>query len=303
VRARALLALALALIAVAMGVSPAQARPVVHFVLSEPNGPYHEVFAAARERLDAHATVTLGTLDDDVPETVTAIVAVGTAAAARWAGTDDARPVFATLIPSAGWQGLVRGDPARRSALFLDQPLARQLALVRVLLPPLRELGVVYGPGSVTRRDEVLDAADRFHLFINAHHATSSADIDDAFLTVLRRSEALLALPDSAVFTRYNVQSLLLASFRLRRPVIGFSESWVRAGALAAVHTTPSQLGDELGERIAAWLPDRGALPPSGAPYRYTLSVNRQVAFSLGVNLPPDAVLQQRLRALMEPEQ
>lgn len=300
-RARALLASAL--IAIAIGAAPAQARPVVHFVLSEPSGPYHEVFVAARDTLEANATVSVGAVDDETPETATAIVAVGTAAATRWAGSDDPRPVFATLVPSAGWRALVRGDPAHRSALFLDQPLERQLALVRVLLPPLRELGVVYGPSSVARRDEILAAADRFHLFINAHHATSSADIDDAFLTVLRRSEALLALPDSAVFTRYNVQSLLLTSFRLRRPVIGFSESWVRAGALAAVHTTPSQLGAELGERIAAWLPDRGALPASGNPERYSLSVNRQVAFSLGLNLPPDAVLQQRLRAQLDAKQ
>ncbi len=283
-----------------MGTESAHARPAVHFVLSEPNGAYREVFVAARDALGDEATVSVGALDGEVPDAVTAIVAVGTAAATEWAGSDDPRAVFATLVPSAGWETLVRGDPARRSALFLDQPLARQLALVRVLLPPLRELGVVYGPASVTRRREVLDAAERFHLFINAHHAASSAEIDDAFLTVLRRSEALLALPDSAVFTRFNVQSLLLTSFRLRRPVIGFSESWVRAGALAAVHTTPSQLGTELGESIAAWLPDRGALPASGTPTRYTLSVNRQVAFSLGLNLPPDAVLQQRLRALLE---
>lgn len=297
-RIRALLALAL--IALAMSAAPAHARPVIHFVLSEPNGPYHEVFVAARDALDLHATVSVGAVDDAVPDTASAIVAVGTAAATRWAGSDDPRAVFATLVPSAGWHSLVRGDPAQRHALFLDQPLARQLALVRVLMPPLRELGVVYGPASVGRRAELLDAADRFHLFINAHHATSSADIEDTFLTVLRRSEALLALPDSAVFTRFNVQSLLLTSFRLRRPVIGFSESWVRAGALAAVHTTPSQLGAELAETITAWLPDRGALPPPGPPTRYTLSVNRQVAFSLGLNLAPDAVLQQRLRALVE---
>ncbi|MEX0900185.1 MAG: ABC transporter substrate binding protein [Gammaproteobacteria bacterium] len=296
-RARAMLAFAL--IAMAMSALPAHARPVVHFVLSEPNGPYREVFVAARTALGGDATVSVGALDDAVPESASAIVAVGTAAAARWAGSDDPRAVFATLVPSAGWQRLVRGDTTRRSALFLDQPLTRQLALVRVLLPPLRELGVVYGPSSVARRDAVLDAADRFHLFINAHHATSSVDIDDAFLTVLRRSEALLALPDSAVFTRFNVQSLLLTSFRLRRPVIGFSESWVRAGALAAVHTTPAQLGAELGAEIATWLSDRGPLPASRTPMRYTLSVNRQVAFSLGLNLAPDAVLQQRIRALL----
>ncbi len=296
--ARALLAIAL--IAAAMSVAPAHARPVVHFVLSEPNGPYHAVLVAARDALDPHATVSASALDEDVPDTATAIVAVGTAAAVRWAGSDDPRPVFSTLVPSAGWQRIVGDQSERRSALFLDQSLARQLALVRVLLPPLRELGVVYGPSSVARRAEILDAAGRFHLFINAHHSTSSADIDDAFITVLRRSEALLALPDSAVYTRYNVQSLLLTSFRLRRPVIGFSESWVRAGALAAVYTTPTQLGTELGETLVAWLPDRGPLPPSGTPVRYTLSVNRQVAFSLGLNLPPDAVLQQRLRALLD---
>lgn len=276
------------------------APPRIHFVLSDSAPAYHAVYEAARGALGDRAAITAGDAGDPVPAEAAVIVTIGTRAANDWAGSDDPRPVFATLVPAAAWQAAVPPGAVARSAVYLDQPLARQLALVRVLLPPLRELGVVYGPSSHALRVELTDAAARYGIVVNEHVAEPDTGINGAVVQVLRDSEALLALPDQQVFNRYNVQSVLLESFRLRRPVIGYSASWVRAGALAALHSSPAQLGTEIAESVAGWLATGGPLPPSRPSERYTLSVNRQVAVSLGLHLPPDAVLEQRLRAALE---
>jgi hypothetical protein len=49
---------------------------------------------------------------------------------------------------------------------------------------------------------------------------------------------------------------------------------------------------------VVTWLEDRSALPPPAKPETYTLSVNRQVAHSLGISLPTDELLLRRLREL-----
>ena len=297
-RARAVFAFTVA--AALVAVAPAWAAPQVHFVLSDDAPAYRAVADAARAAFGTQAVTTVGAVTDPVPAESAVIVTVGTAATQRWAGSDDPRPVVATLVPAAAWAEIVPLAAPNRSAIYLDQPLARQVALVRVLLPPLRELGVLFGPSSAAVRPELAAAAARFGVLVNEHQVGIGEELNGAVTQVLRDSEALLALPDQQVFNRYNVQSVLLASFRLRRPVVGYSESWVRAGALAALYSTPTQLGTEVAGSIMHWLPTGGPLPPAGPAAGYALAVNRQVAFSLGLNLPPDAVLLQRLRALLE---
>lgn len=281
--------------------APALALPPVHAIVSQDGPAYTAVVAAARAALAGHADVTDGAIDEPVPADAVAVIVVGAAAAARFMASDDQRPVFATLVPSAGWASIAAdaGPDSRHTAVWLDQPLTRQLAFLRVLLPSLRELAVVYGPESIALDDALRAAAADQRIVVNAHVSAPDTEINGAVTDLLRRSEALLALPDAAVYNRYNVQSILLASFRARRPVIGFSESWVRAGALASVHATPAQLGTDLGGVVAAWLADRGELPPARASRLWSIGVNRQVAFSLGLNVAPDAVLEQRLRTAL----
>lgn len=277
----------------------ADAAPVhVHVVLADDGPAYRAALATVRDELGPGVRVSDGLLDDEVGDAAV-IVAIGTAAARRWAASDDARPVLATLVPAASWSALVdREVGVPRSAVYLDQPLERQTALIRVLLPPARDVGVVYGPSSIALAHSLEAAAARHNLRLHHAEATAEEPVTNAVNQALRVSSVLLALPDPLVYNRYTVQAILLSTFRMRRPVIGFSESWVHAGALAAVYSTPAQLGAELGAMLSAWLADGGDLPPARPSGRYTVLVNRQVAYSLGLNVPADRVILQELRAL-----
>ena len=292
----------LALLAAVVAAGPALALPHIHAIVADEAPAYGAAVAAVRSSLAGRAELTDGGLDVPVPDDAVAVVTVGAAATSHYVAGGDPRPLFATLLPSASWDAIVAtADPSHeRTAVWLDQPLSRQLAFIRVLLPPLRELGVLFGPESSALEVDLRAAAAARQIRVNGLMSAPEAEINGALTELLRRSEALLALPDPAVYNRYNVQSVLLASFRARRPVIGFSESWVRAGALAALHTPPPQLGEDLGGVIATWLDGRGPLPPARAPDRWSVSVNRQVAFSLGLHLPADAVLDSRLRSALE---
>ena len=114
---------------------------------------------------------------------------------------------------------------------------------------------------------------------------------------MLGRSDLLLAAPDAQVYTRSTLQGMLLSAYRANNPVIGFSSAYVRAGALAAVYSTPEQIGRQAAEMIlrAAGQTD-WQLPAPQNPRYFSVEVNRDVARALGLSLEEDSRLLERLK-------
>ncbi len=144
-------------------------------------------------------------------------------------------------------------------------------------------------------------AAQRSGINLIAQHVAAGTNPNAALEQVLEDSQLLLALPDPDVFTRYTVAGLLLTSYHHAVPVIGFSAAYVKAGALAAVYSTPEQIGRDAAEMVLAARTDAGwTLPAPRYPTYYNVAVNRQVGRSLSLKLPDDTELH---RALSHQEQ
>ena len=223
------------------------------------------------------------------------IVAIGSAAARLAVAAPRTVPVLDILIPRLFYEQL---PPAgnMRSALYIDQPFERQLKLCRLIVPDLRRLAVLYGPTSQSVDRDLRRAAQRAGITLTAQHVTAGSNPNAALEQVLDASQLLLALPDPAVFTRYTVAGLLLTAYHHAAPVIGFSAAYVKAGALAAVYSTPEQIGRDAAEMVLAARTKTGwTLPAPRYPTYYNVAVNRQVGRSLGLKLPDDAELQQAL--------
>ena len=118
-----------------------------------------------------------------------------------------------------------------------------------------------------------------------------------ALQKVLEGADVLLALADPQIYHGGSIQNILLGSVRVRVPVVAFSPAYVKAGALAAVYSTPAQIGLQAAAMTRAVLQGRGL--PSAPQYarEFEVSVNLPVAHALA--LPVDAsTLLARLRSL-----
>jgi putative ABC transport system substrate-binding protein len=113
---------------------------------------------------------------------------------------------------------------------------------------------------------------------------------------VLSEAELLLAVPDPLIFNRNTAQSLFLTSYRYRVPVLGYSRSLTRAGALLSLHSSPAQIGRQAAEWVNGAIQGTSVrLPQPAHPAYFSVSINEQVARSLGFSLPPEAELEKRL--------
>ncbi len=238
---------------------------------------------------------------DTLPESPRLVVTVGssalTAVVARTSsGTGPAPAILATLLPRAAFEREI-GRAAFKlnaSAILLDQPPARQAALIRTALPAAKRIGLLLGPESRVLAPAFRQALTEQGLNPNFEDVTQRG-LFAALQSLLEDNDVLLALADPAVFNSETVGNVLTAGYRRKVPLIAFSSAYVRAGALLGLYTTPAQIGRAGAESVRAML--AGAmLPPPAVPREFVIEVNAVVARSLGLTLNADD-LQQRMRS------
>ena len=217
------------------------------------------------------------------------VVTLGSEAAKTVIGSDVRGPVLSALLPRSSFERILRTSgrkvSSQLSAIYLDQPLSRQLALIRLALPSARRLGVLWGTESLIHAPSlrVLLPLSGFQL-VEANVMPNEPLFPD-LKHVLDDAEVLLALADPIVFNSNTIQNVLLASFRARVPVVAFSPAYVRAGALMALYATPTQVGQQVGSVVRGAL--QGRVLPTLPLYaqNFSVAVNEHVARSLGLAL------------------
>lgn len=285
----------------------ASAADMVLLLSSSANGDYPEVVSAFTQRLatapapqplvkviDAEAgTAALTATLTATPPAL--IVAIGSVAARLAHAAPRTQPVLDILVPRLLYAQLPVTGSAQ-SALYIDQPFERQLNLCRLIVPDLHRLAVLYGPDSRDYDRDLRRDARRLDIRLTTGQVAAGANPNAALDAVLDDNQLLLAVPDPTVFNRYTVAGLLLTAYHHGVPIVGFSAAYVKAGALAAVYSTPEQIGREAAEMVlAAHEGGHWTLPAPRYPSYYNVAVNRQVGRSLNLKLPDEADLERAL--------
>lgn len=296
---------------------PAWALDSVALVIGERGGYYDEFVdaftaAAASQRPPLRVNVLAGSERpaDGVLAAAEALVPVGSQAMRSAAGWPGVPPIYNALVPKATYERVVveSGRPRTRaglslfSALWLDQPPGRLIGLFRQAVPGGRRLGVVLGPDSAATLPRLRTAGTRAGIEVVAEEISRESDLIPALNRLLPQVDALLALPDRVAYTRETIRPVLLTTYRHQKPLLGFSQGYVNAGALAAVFSAPAQMARQMVETLRALPAGRSALPLPQYPAQFAVAINRQVARSLGIDPPPEALVRDALERLAEEE-
>jgi ABC-type uncharacterized transport system substrate-binding protein len=213
------------------------------------------------------------------------VVTVGSRAARDVLARQPAPPVLHTILPESVYRQLASsaGACARQSAIFIDQPLARQAALGRAMFPAALDYGILLGPTSRQRRAEIDAMQERTELNLVIATAGQETDIAATASGLLEKVDLLLAVNDPLVLNRQNAKWLLYSAYQRRLPVIGFSRAYVDAGAAGAVYSEPGQMARQAAEIVRDYFagPD-GCLPAAGFARDFRIAVNQSVCSSLG---------------------
>jgi len=229
------------------------------------------------------------------------VITIGLKAAEFMESHQDGIAILHTLIArsAAPELELLPDQYHRHSAIYIDQPIERTLRLITFIEPIRKRLGLLLGPSTIEMRAEIARAARQTGLLMDSAYVSDARQVGSAIRQILKQSDVLLALPDPLVYNRQTIVNILLSSYHSRIPVIGFSAAYVKSGAIAAVYSTPDDIGRHISDLVWRFLSSHStALPPPEYPRYFHVETNRQVSYSLGIDLPSAHFIKQRLESL-----
>lgn len=294
--------IALTVFVLLLAIAPAAWAGSIVLALSDDRGPYAEFSAALDEALDGTAWRVIRRVPAGAGGLPTVgadlIVTAGSDALRQTLASGTTIPILATLLPRQSYERIVAESGrlrGRLTAITLDQPPARQARFLRHLLPGQKRVGMLLGEetqGQAAQYQQALTAAGL------SFDSEVADDSDSGLLAaanlLLPRVNVLLAIPDSTIYKRDNIKAILVTSYRHQRPVVAWSAAFVKAGALAALYSTPAQIARQSADLITS----AGPLPAGPlAPALFAVSINHNVAQALRLAIPDEVSIRQAMLA------
>lgn len=180
--------------------------------------------------------------------------------------------------------------------LLLDQPLERYLHFIESLLS-VKKVGIIKMKQNLIEAEQISLLQEQLDIKINQHLFEPGDNPVNTVRNLLNKNTVLLSLPEPDVYNRQSLKGILLTSYRQHKPVISYSPAHVKSGALAALYSSPADIGNQIAQLLNQILEDEDFKPES---YYYAsdfnILINQQVAKSLGLDLPETEAILKALK-------
>jgi len=248
-------------------------------------------------RLDGDVVIDSGSSVSTTHKKI--LITVGIRAWRQAIDTGGDTPLFSVLPPSALAELSSKRSNRPFAALLLEQPPSRFLNLALLLSAKGKVLGTLASPSLLERASRLEVQAQERGLRLHIEKVGKESEVGPAVDRLVQQVSMILALPDAIVHSAATVPPLLLISYRAGVPVIGFSESYLRAGAAVALYSNPEEIAQQMVEMVAAFRQGR-VIPASQNLKYFSVGVNSSVSRSLGMSLPSSEELEAKLKQMKE---
>ena len=218
------------------------------------------------------------------------VVTIGAEAAETVVPRHGSTAVIATAIAP----NLLPKDAVGRgrtvSTIPVQVPLAALMDNIKRIFPRKPRLGVIYNPAVFDTGPEGLKAAAEAAGFkAKVVECAGPAQLLQVFQSLKDQVDLVLCFPDAALYNSATVKPLVLASLRYRLPLVGFSESFVRAGAAAGIYPSFREIGVQSAELIQKALGGQ-VVSRNETPRKFRVAVNQNITRLLGLSYsqPPE---------------
>lgn len=299
-RVKAIRLASLFLLIFACSYSFADKKSSILFVASKSTADYIEVLESIKRQLEAdnphgyEFNTRFRPSGTDLKTDLSAadfIVTVGTSAADTVYSLKPKAPLISVLITENAFSVLAEKHygsveaafAAQVSSICLDQPVSRSIRLARLLVPGSSGLGVMLGPASVHRQAELSKYIADSGLQPQFVSIGAKDNPIHKIEPVLSRSDVFIPISDSRRINIATAKWILHLSYRYKVPVIAFSKSYLKAGALAAIYSSPADVARDAAE----WLIKSRSETIGNLykPAHYSVDFNKSVAANLKIKL------------------
>lgn len=212
------------------------------------------------------------------------IVAISTPSAQAALNATKSIPIVYTAVTDPKAAGLKGNNITGTSDM---SPIAKQVALLKQLLPKTKKVGFLYNPGeqnSLYLLKEFREIAEKNNLQVVEKGVNSANDINLALQSLLSNIDVLYIPTDNLVVSSFAL--VLQQANRKKVPIISSIEEMVKEGALATESIDYERLGYQTGERIVEILHGKSPKQIPVEELKETkLVINKKAAEKYGIHL------------------
>ncbi|WP_341218205.1 hypothetical protein [Neptunomonas phycophila] len=269
------------------------AKPV-YLVLSDNTPLYDEVTTLIKHGLSADVPLQVVYADDFKSSNVSSnslLVPVGRRAAEDVALNDGGNSVIYSFIEAQTLNRILEGRPKQHwQASVINQPLER---LIRTAKPLIRndyrnKLLIVIAESNLWARKQIeelpSDLREFIEILVVEKGEVAARLIDDSFYKVA----AVVAVNDTAIWSGNSAKWILHQAYSYQVPVVGYAQTFQKAGAMIAVYSSLSRIAETTSGLINNWM-STDQLSGQGFVYSdYQVEVNEFIARALSYQ--PDKI-------------
>lgn len=210
-------------------------------------------------------------------------VAVGPSALRAALAAEVDSPVLSVFTSSQAYVELVGRARAKRpqvTAIYAEASPAHQMQLIARLFGRRATVGVLITPNTAYLQPILHAAARSANVDVEIQEIRPDENVVRA-LSRVSSAAALLAVPDSSLYTSATLRDVLESTYRRNQPVIGFSTATVAAGTIASAYATVDDVVAQVVEILDVTA--SGHLPEPQFPRYWRVAINETVARSLNI--------------------
>lgn len=169
------------------------------------------------------------------------------------------------------------------ATVSLDVSIEDMAARLKKIFPGKTRLGIIRNPVSGRHTLAQLQArVQPLGFAVRVVDATGPEQLLPALMSLKGQVDLVWCIPDGLLYNSVTIKPLILASLESRLPLIGFSESFARAGAALGVYPDFYDIGLQTGEAARQIMENQPVRSPDG-PRKLKLAVNQSVLRLFGL--------------------
>tara|TARA_R110000868_G_scaffold31675_3_gene116037 strand:- start:4143 stop:5150 length:1008 start_codon:yes stop_codon:yes gene_type:complete len=163
------------------------------------------------------------------------------------------------------------------SAIYREQPISRILESIQEIFPKVKNIGVLISNYDKSVLKALNQETKKRDLNLILTKNQYSHTLIKSLIKTLEQCDILLALPDPNIFNPFTSKGIFVSSFRRGVPVFGYTKTYVDAGAVAAIYSTPAQIAKQLVDTINVFFKNSHKLPRVSSPKYFSLAKNKKI--------------------------
>lgn len=223
------------------------------------------------------------------------VISIGPAAFSRVRQANRSIPILAMLVDKSFIEGFAARNPGQISGVLYDVPLLRQALTGKVIFPHANNVAILATTASVELYESLIDELPAHGMSARVFIVDNEDDLIPSLVRALRYGDFLLAASDDAIYNPRTIKHILLTAYRRNKFVIGPSQAYVKAGAIASSYAPLAEMAARGASLIEQYFV-AGSFPAPAYPLLYRVEVNDQVARSMNIPVPDRAFLNRAIQ-------